>query len=267
MRRLALTCAAVLLATLPLAAQNFSTHPCSDQNNSSDGGFLSHWFGGNEQACEVRSTTFPLVNGHLNVSGMNGGIEIIGEDRQDVALEARVSAHAGSKSDAESLLHQISIETGATVQAHGPHTSMGISWSVGYKLLVPHRLAGDFHTMNGGLSLTSLSGDIHGETTNGGLDFKYLSGNVQLSTTNGGIHALLSGDRWQGTGLSARTTNGGISVQADHNYSAHVLASTVNGGIDVFGQTGTRHHSVDTNIGSGGPTLDFETTNGGISVR
>lgn len=271
MRRFALTCCAALLAALPFAtlpvhAQHFSTQTCT-ANGGGDNGFLSHWFGGNEQVCELRSTTFPLVNGHLNVNGMNGGIEVIGQDRQDISLQARIVAHAGSQSDAQSLLHQISIETGATVEAHGPKSAMGHGWSVSYKLLVPHRLAADFHTMNGGLTLDALNGDIHGETTNGGLNFDNLGGNVHLSTTNGGIHAHLSGNTWQGSGLSAKTTNGGISVDATPNYSAHVVASTVNGGIDVAGQSGSRHHSIDTNIGSGGPTLDFETVNGGVSIR
>ncbi|MGA8940117.1 MAG: hypothetical protein WB439_13230 [Acidobacteriaceae bacterium] len=272
MRRFALTCCAVLLAALPLAtlplhAQHFSTHPCTGNDNGGDSSFLSRLLGGSDQVCEVRSTTFSLVNGHLNVNGMNGGIDVIGEDRQDIALEARVTARGGSQSDAQSLLHQISIETGATVEAHGPHSAMGHNWSVSYKLLVPHRLAADFHTMNGGLSLNALNGDIQAETTNGGVDFDNLGGNVHLSTVNGGIHAHLSGNTWQGSGLSAKTTNGGISVDAAPNYSAHVVASTVNGGIDVAGQSGTRHHSIDTNIGHGGPTLDFETVNGGVSIR
>ena len=268
MRLSALTCCAALLAAATLHAQNFSTHPCSD--NSDDRGTIARFFGGAEQACEVRSTTFPLVNGHINVNSMNGGIEVIGEDRQDIALEARVSARAGSQSEAQSILHEITIETGGTVEAHGPHTMGNRNWSVGYKLLVPHHLAAKFHTMNGGLVLSAINGDIDGETTNGGLHIEHLGGNVQVTTTNGGIKADLDGNTWQGSGLHASTTNGGVSVKVPSNYSAHVVANTTNGGTSLnlpnANQSGVHHHSIDTNLGSGGPTISFETTNGGVSI-
>jgi Putative adhesin len=268
MRPSALSLCAVLFASAAaLSAQSFSTHPCNSEEDH--GGTISRWFNG-EQACEVRTTTFPLVNGRVNVNSMNGGIEVIGQDRQDVALEARVSARGGSQSEAESILKEITIETGATVEAHGPHTMGNRNWSVGYKLLVPHQLAGKFHTMNGGLGLSGIHGDIQGETTNGGLHIENLGGNVNVSTTNGGIKANLDGNTWQGSGLTASTTNGGVSVKLPSNYSAHLVANTTNGGtalnIPNANQAGVHRRSIDTNLGSGGPTISFETTNGGVSI-
>jgi len=125
--------------------------------------------------------------------------------------------------------------------------------------------------MNGGLELAGLNGAIRGETTNGGLHFEHLAGDVKLSTTNGGIHATLDGPTWQGSGLSAETTNGGVSVSVPSNYSAHLVAETTNGGLSlnhpVADQSGVHRHSVDTNLGSGGPMIHFETTNGGISIQ
>ena len=270
MRLYALTCCAALFAAATLHAQSFATHPCNDNND--DRGSIARFFGGADQACEVRTTTFHLVSGHLNVNSMNGGIEVIGEDRQDIALEARVTARAGSQSEAASLLHEVTIETGGTVEAHGPHPTFGNrSWSVSYKLLVPHHLAANFHTMNGGLSLTALNGAIDGETTNGGLHLENLGGDVHVRTTNGGIHANLDGNTWQGTGLSAKAVNGGVSVSVSHDYSAHLVASTVNGGVSLnvpgANQSGVSRHSIDTNLGSGGPTISFETVNGGVSVQ
>jgi DUF4097 and DUF4098 domain-containing protein YvlB len=264
---LSLCAAALIAAVLPLAAQNFATHPCP--NDDDHGGMIAHWLNG-EQACEVRTTTFPLVDGHLNVNSMNGGIEVIGQDRNDISLEARVSARAGSQSEAASMLHEISIQTGATVEAHGPHTSGNHNWSVGYKLLVPRHLAANFHTMNGGLELSGINGNIRGETTNGGVHIQDLGGDVNVSTTNGGIKANLEGTTWQGTGLTASTTNGGVHVQLPSNYSAHLVANTTNGGtalnVPNANQDGVHRHSIDTNLGSGGPTLSFETTNGGVAI-
>jgi len=270
MRLNTLIAAAALCAVATLSLHAQSAKPCTD-NNGGDHSFLARVMGGGEQVCEVRSATFPLVGGHLNVNGQNGGIEVIGEDRHDIYLEARVTARAGSQSEAASLLHEVSVSTGGTVEAHGPQTHGGRSWSVSFKLRVPHNLAGDFHTLNGGLSLSSLSGAIRGETTNGGLSFEHLAGDVHLTTTNGGIHATLDGPGWQGSGLSAETTNGGVSVSVPAHYSAHLVASTTNGGTSLnlpgADQSGVHRRDIDTKLGNGGPTISFETTNGGISIN
>jgi hypothetical protein len=260
-------CALLLAASATLHAQSFSTKSCTD--NEDNTGIL-HWLAG-DQVCELRSITLPLNNGRLNVQGMNGSIDVIGEDRSDVYLEARVTARAHSQSDAQSLLHQVTIQTNGTIQANGPQNSGWTSWSVSYKLRVPHRLAADLHTSNGGISLTALDGIIKAETTNGGLKLDHLAGDVHVTTTNGGIKANLAGSSWQGSGLSARTTNGGVSVSLPHPYSAHLVASTTNGGTSVnvpgVDQSGVHRHDIDTNLGSGGPTLSFETTNGGIAIN
>jgi DUF4097 and DUF4098 domain-containing protein YvlB len=138
-------------------------------------------------------------------------------------------------------------------------------------LHVPHHLAANFHTENGALTLAGLEGSIQGDTTNGGLRIDNLAGDVHVRTNNGGIHANLNGPTWRGTGLVASTTNGGVSVSVPSNYSAHLVASTVNGGtsLNVPGapQTGVGRHSIDTNLGSGGPTVSFETVNGGVSIQ
>ncbi len=264
----ALCAAATFCAAANLEAQSFATHPCGE--DSGDHSFFARMFGG-EQACEVRSTTFPLVNGHLNVDGQNGSIEVYGEDRNDIYLEARVSARAGSQSDAASILHEITVSTGGTVEAHGPKTYGNRNWGVSFILRVPHRLAADLHTLNGSLSLAALNGSIRGETTNGSVRFDHLAGDVHLSTTNGGIDAKLDGPGWQGSGLSASTTNGGINVSAPANYSAHLVADTTNGGTSVSlagaDQSGVHRRSIDTKLGSGGATISFETTNGGISIN
>ena len=265
----ALCAAATLCAAANLEAQSFATHPCG--NNTDDRGTIARFFGGAEQVCELRTTTFPLVSGHLNVNAQNGGIEVIGEDRQDIALEARVSARAGSQPDAAGILHEITIATGGTVEAHGPKVFGSRNWSVSYKLRVPHHLAANLHTLNGGLTLTAIDGYLRGETTNGGLTIDHLAGDVQVSTTNGGIHATLDGPTWQGTRLDLSTTNGAISASISANYSAHLKAETTNGGISfnhpAADQSGVHRHDIDTNLGSGGPTVSFTTTNGGISIQ
>ena len=269
MRRFAFGCSAVLLLSPLLHAQLFTTVPCGNDGSSNHS---DSWFSGHRaQACELRQTVIPLVNGRLNVEGTNGGIEVTGEDRRDIALEARVTAQGPDEGDATALLHRIQIETHGTIHATGP-TVVGWSnqnWSVNYRLRVPRHLAAELHTQNGGIDLTDLDGSIEAETVNGALDLANLAGDVHARTVNGGLNVRLAGNQWHGGGLDARSTNGGVSVKASEHYSAHLVAETVNGGIavdlPVAGEDHPRHR-LDANLGQGGATLHLQTVNGGIAI-
>jgi hypothetical protein len=268
MSRFVVGCFFVLLSAGSLHAQSFTTTPCNnDEGNTSN----YNWFGRQGRVCELRRTTLPLINGQLSVSGENGGIEVIGEERQDIALEARVIAQDSSRENAQSILHDVTIVTTGTIHAEGPQMSgwSHRSWSVNYRLHVPRHLAAQLHTQNGGIVISKVDGVIHADTTNGGLSLDDLAGEVHATTVNGGLHVRLDGDQWRGSGLFAKSTNGGVSVKAPDHYSAHLVAETVNGGISVgFPVTvqGKIRNRIDTNIGQGGATLEFQTVNGGVSI-
>ena len=259
---------ALLTMTSLAGAQSFTTAPCPNDDHS--GG--SWMFGRQERVCELRRVTLPLEGGQIRVQGENGSIEVFGEDRRDIALEVRVNAQGGSQGEAQSILHQVQIQTHGTIEARGPNTSgwSGRGWSVSFALRVPRQLAAaNFHTSNGSIAVTDLEGAIDLGTTNGALNLRFVEGDVRAETTNGGISIALSGNRLRGRGFEAQTTNGGIHVTASPNLSAHLVADTTNGSIHVgYPVTLPAEHrtSVDTNIGQGGATLKLETTNGGISV-
>ncbi len=249
-------------------AQQFTTGACEDSSNGNSKG----WFGGDRvRVCEVRRTTLPLVNGRVSVQGKNGSIDVVGEDRKDIALEVQVTAEAKSHDEADKLLHKIEIVTKDDIHADGPVTEglFHTQWSANYKLRVPRRLAASLHTLNGSVKLTDLEGAINAETTNGSVTLTDLAGDVHARTTNGGLHVALAGTQWHGAGLSARTTNGGVNVTAAEGYSAHLVAETTNGGLHVglpmSGQHDVRRH-FEGNIGQGGPTVEFETVNGGVHI-
>ena len=268
--KLALGCTLTLLA-IPLHAQSFTTAPCNgDEGNTHNNSF----FGNKEKVCELRRTTLPLVNGQITVSGKNGGIEVIGEDRQDIALEARVVAQESSTEQAKSLLKEIKILTDGSIRAEGPSSGsffglFGSSWYVNFRLHVPRHLAAQLHSENGGIDISNIDGEISANTTNGGLTLRDLGGRVHATTVNGGVNVALNGTQWRGEGLFAKSTNGGVTVNAPDHYSAHLIAATVNGGVSVgFPITiqGSIRNHIDTQIGQGGPTIQVETTNGGVSI-
>jgi DUF4097 and DUF4098 domain-containing protein YvlB len=79
----------------------------------------------------------------------------------------------------------------------------------------------------------------------------------------------LDGDHWQGNGLHANTTNGGIDLRVPQHYNAHLETATVNGGISIdFPVTvqGTIKNHLNTDLGSGGSTVHIQTVNGGINI-
>ena len=270
MRKFVVGCLFVLLFAGRLSAQSFTTGPCEgDEGNTHNNGWLGH----QDRVCELRRTTLPLSNGQLSVSGKNDGIEVIGEERQDIALEARVIGQGADRDEAMSLVREVKIVTSGTIHADGP-TTWGLSrrsWYVNYRLHVPRHLAAQLHTENGGISITNVDGVINADTSNGGLVLDDLGGDVHATTVNGGLDVRLDGNQWRGTGLVAKTTNGGVSVKAPDRYSAHLVAETVNGGVSVgfpiTVQGKINRSSIDTNIGQGGPTLHFQTVNGGVSIH
>ncbi len=255
-------------------AAKWSTSDC----RSDDGESANQWgWGSSEQVCQARETVLQ-ASARIKVQGTNGGIEVVGEDRTNISLEARVMTSGSSKSDAEELQHKVRIVTEGVgtddlrVREDGPKASMWFShagYSVSYKLRVPRKESVDLETANGGITLKGVSGTLRVQTVNGGLKLEHLGGDVRAETVNGGITLVLDGPRWQGGELKANTTNGAIHVTAPSGYSAHLKVSTVNGGISVdFPITvqGKIRNSLDTNLGQGGPTIDLETVNGAVSI-
>ncbi len=262
MRPMVVVCFASLLIVPSAFAQSFTTAPCSNNADGSE----HRSSGSGERACESRRTTLPLA-AQLSVAGTNGGIEVVGEDRSDIALEAEVSAQAPSREEAERLVHDVRVETAGTIHAEGPKTG---NWAVSFKLRVPRHLTADLQTRNGGITLANLDGTVRAETTNGGISLTGMGGDVHATTTNGGLHISLAGDSWHGAGLVAKSTNGGVHMTMPANYSAHLIAGTVNGGTHVglpmtANAINSRRH-IDGQIGQGGPTVQVETVNGGVSI-
>ena len=269
MRRIVFASAVLLLAAASAQAQSWSTGSCAgDEGNTHNTWLLGH----SDRVCELRRTSLPLVGEQLGVKGKNGGIEVIGEDRNDIDLEARVTAEASNQDEAKALIQQVKIVTTGVIHAEGPETSgwSHRSWTVNYRLQVPRRLSADLHTENGGIDLSHLDGVLRAETMNGGLSLTDLAGDVHAITVNGGVDLELSGSRWQGAGLFAQSTNGGISAKAPDHYSAHLVAETVNGGLSIdFPITvqGTIKNHIDTNLGGGGSMIQIKTVNGGVSLE
>lgn len=225
---------------------------------------------GRARVCEIRELTVP-AGGALRVdAGPNGGVTVIGSDRSDVLVRAKVQAWGETEQDASETAAQVEILTDGEVRAEGPEGGRRSGWAVSYEILAPRETDLRLEATNGGIAIEDVSGNLEFETLNGGIRLDGVAGTVHGSTTNGGVDVTLTGATWQGESLDVETTNGGITLRVPENYSARLETGTVNGGLDigfpvtVQGRIGRRELS--TTLGEGGPLVRATTVNGGVRV-
>jgi hypothetical protein len=224
-----------------------------------------------ERWCELREAVV-AAPGRLEIdAGSNGGVEVSGSDRQDVQVRAHVWASARTEERAREMVAEVELSVdGGRLAAEGPEGGRRENWGVDWELTVPRAIDVAAHTMNGGISIADVSGDLDFDAMNGGIQLTGVAGDVRGRTTNGGLRVELAGSRWEGRGLDAQTTNGGVTLIVPDGYGAELETGTVNGGFDIdFPVTvrGRIGRTLRTTLGSGGPPVRAITTNGGVRIR
>jgi hypothetical protein len=211
------------------------------------------------------------ARGRLTVDGgQNGGISVLGWDRDEIRVVARMQASARRDRDASAILDELRIETGSAVRASGPRTRDGESWGVSFTVYVPRRTDLALDTHNGGIRIRDVDGSMRFRAVNGGVSLADIAGDVRGETQNGGLQVALAGSRWRGTGLDVRTQNGGVQLSLPERYDADLETGTVNGRFDIdipITVRGRIDRTIRTQLGAGGPLVRVMTTNGGVSVR
>ena len=235
-----------------------------------------NWSNGDKVSVrDLRETTIAAPSLLTVDAGRNGGISVSGEDRRDVLVRACVQAWGNTEAEANAILRSIRVETGSTVRADS--SNGGDNWSVSYRISVPRSMNVDLKAHNGGISISSIEGNLRFETTNGGVKLSDVAGDVKGRTTNGGVSVNLSGASWRGSGLDVETTNGGVKLSMPANYAARIETGTVNGGFksDIAGlnppddeseNKWNRKKRISADINGGGAPIRIVTTNGGIKI-
>jgi DUF4097 and DUF4098 domain-containing protein YvlB len=230
-----------------------------------------NWGRDREGVCEVRQLTVAATGGVLAVQTTNGGIDVVGQARGDVHVEAKVVATAETQARAREIANAVRINaTIDRVEADGPRTQNREGWSVSFRIAVPRALNMSVQTTNGGIRLSELDSKVDFRTTNGGVKLLNLAGDVKGRTTNGGIDVDLEGSAWMGEGLDVETTNGGVRLSLPEHYSATLEATTNNGGMNIDfpgAPRSPRERDISMRLGSGGAPIRVRTSNGGIRVN
>ncbi|HEV8263909.1 MAG TPA: hypothetical protein VGQ06_03090 [Gemmatimonadales bacterium] len=225
--------------------------------------------------CEIRESGLKATGRPLTVDpGMNGGVEIVGWDRDSIAVTARIQVHARTEDEAASVARAIRVEAaGGAIRAAGPDpVGRHQGWSVSFIVSVPRRSDLSIDTQNGPLYVRDVTGRMELSTHNGPLALVGVGGNVRARVENGPLEVKLTGSRWEGAGLDAETINGPADLRIPEGYNAKVEFGTVNGPMHVgFPLTvtlsGRVTDRISTTLGTGGPLVRVVTTNGPMTVR
>jgi DUF4097 and DUF4098 domain-containing protein YvlB len=220
----------------------------------------------------------------VEIKGVNGDVEATAAAGAEVEVTATKKAR---KSDVASVeIKVIEHAEGVTVCAVYPSSSStrpnecapgeggrmntrDNDVSVHFSVRVPRGVRFAGRTVNGGVDVSGVDGDVVISTVNGGVHAAS-SGHVRAETVNGSIAATMGKADWTGP-LELRTVNGGITLDLPGDLSTEVKAETVNGSIEtdfpltVQGRWSRRRLS--GTIGGGGRDLHLETVNGSIRLR
>lgn len=216
------------------------------------------------------------AGGRLEIINVNG--RILAEPAEGSAVEIRAERSVKSLSDdqAREMLGKIEMreEVGTDrvrIEVRAPRFRGASGHEIKWTVKVPKGVGVDLRTVNGGVTMSALQGDIRARTTNGGIVGSGLvTSNVDAAVTNGGVVIDLATAPTSGS-FDLESVNGGVTLTLPADSKADIAARCVNGGISVSGlqlelvgeQTRRR---LDGKLNGGGARVSMETVNGGVKI-
>jgi DUF4097 and DUF4098 domain-containing protein YvlB len=274
-----LTLALVLLAGVAVMGLNAACF-VFDENGLS-------FLGGPEYKEDFLKTVPLAAGGSFSLNNTNGVVRLSTWARDEVEIRAIKTAR-GSKDNLDKV--KIDVSSGASfvkVETVYPRFR-NLRVSVAYEIKVPEntRLDG-LRTTNGDVEISGKLADVKAGSTNGDIRVDSAAGRCEVETTNGSVrlidargpvvaHTTNGGVRLElgkvDAEISARTTNGSITLRVTGEVNAELKAHTTNGRIQtdvpitIQGGIGSSHRTIEGRLGNGGPLIDLHTTNGGITI-
>jgi hypothetical protein len=229
--------------------------------------------------------SYPLkADGRLSLETFNGSVEIGGW--QDNTVDISGTAY-GPTQEAADTLH-IDVDHSAdsvSVRAVRPSERRN-NQGARFVVKIPRGVrleritasngairaaggAGPAHlkTSNGPIHVDGLHGGIDAETSNSGVNLAEIDGDVEAHTSNGPIDLAFPGPFGH---IRAHTSNSSVTLRMHGEPNARVSARTSNSSIssdfELRVQGAFNRNHMDTVLGSGGPSIDLETSNGPIRL-
>jgi hypothetical protein len=221
--------------------------------------------------------TYKLAaGGRLEILNINGKITAEPGAGSEVEVRAQRTAKSLSDDQARELLSKIEMreEVGSDrvrVEVRAPRMNGPSSHDISWTIKVPKGIAVDLRTVNGGVRLTALQGDVRARATNGGIVGTGLAvTSLDAAVTNGGVEIDLASAPTSGS-FELESVNGGVTLSLPPDSKADIAARCVNGGISVDGLdveiVGEKtRRRLDGKLNGGGARVSLETVNGGVKI-
>ena len=225
------------------------------------------------ETTEWRKSYEVQPGGRVEIRNVNGAIEVESGTGNTVEVVAKKSARGATPEDAKRNLERLEIVDQSDASSVKVETKTGGNFfgghgSITYVVRVPTGRRLHFSTVNGGVELNSVSGEITAEATNGGVRGRNVSGSIVATTTNGGVEVDVAQLGEQGARLEC--TNGGVGIRLPADARASISASVSNGGIDTSGikldTTESTRRRLEAKLNGGGVPVKLEGVNGGIRI-
>jgi hypothetical protein len=215
--------------------------------------------------------------GQVEIINVNGEIRAEAATSGTVHVRAERRAKASSDEAAKELLQKIEIREEAGPQRVRVETVVPRGrWGghhVTYTVQVPPGVHVDLRTVNGGVRLDNVGGEVRATATNGGVRGRLLDVSIlDARTTNGGVELELAGALARDGRVTLATVNGGVRLAVPEATQGDLTARCTNGRVSVtdlpFEADGdqTRRRAAGR-LNGGGARIDLQTTNGGVAIR
>ena len=223
----------------------------------------------------TRNYTLP-PGSELQVVGASGPIVVEGVETGEIEVRAVRTVRASREGEAKDLVERVRITEDVSpervVLRNEGLGGMGLGRQVAvdFHLRVPMSTRLRLHTANGNIRVSNIAGTVVMSTTNGILLGRGLSAGVDAQTTNGSVTLELASVN--SDAVTARSTNGGVSVTLPASAHATIDATTVSGSIDtkalgLVSDSASSSQHVHGGMNGGGALLTLSTTNGDVQVR
>ncbi len=232
-----------------------------------------------EQREEFHQTYSLSPTGRVSVENINGGVQIKVWDRAAVQVDAVKKAYrrdrlAEAKIEVNATEENIRIKTEYPDQNQTFRNGEGRydnPATVEYTLTVPRKAALEsIELVNGSIDIDGVEGTVKASSINGRVTARGLLGEAKLLTINGPLEATFT-QLDESKPISLGSVNGSVTLIIPSNANAAIRAGTVHGGITTDFGIPVKHgeyvgHSLDGQIGTGGPQIKLGNVNGSIKV-
>jgi DUF4097 and DUF4098 domain-containing protein YvlB len=233
-----------------------------------------------EEVREEFHQTYPLsATGRVSLENINGGVQIKVWDRSEVQVDAIKRAYRRDRL-AEAKIEVSTTEENIRIKTEYPDENQNFRSGEGrynnpaivdYTLTVPRKAALEsIELINGAIDIDGVEGNVKASSINGKVTAKGLAGEARLSTINGPLQVTFT-QLDESKAIELGSVNGNVTLVIPSNASASIRAGTVHGGISTDFGLKVKHgeyvgHSLDGQIGTGGPRIKLGNVNGGIRI-